>query len=383
MDDLRESTGSTRKRLVHPEHQRVLACATRSRPCRSALPQEPTTPTPGSATASASTTPGSPPTAAPTAPCAAASPSTTRKPGVGARLRERRPARPNLEIFDLPAIGSLNYLCDDYGIDTMSGGCVLSFYADAIDRAPAPAATSSAIPRRPSSSSADRRREARSATSCRRLDAGRHKFGHGSIDYAMQSRASSRAYNCKFIRAWPWPSGSADRRPPQGILGHHLRAQAVRARILRAGEGPEGSSTCSASGAACSSTSSPAVSPGSRSAGASRTTQVLQLVSGSTGPRRLLDDLGPDLFDDQALLARNTRADRRMDYPPAVWFDPANVDTDGPSPGSTSSTTSTNGCSSTITTCAATTGAASRPSHLERLGSPRRAGRPRNSEKLT
>ena len=38
-----------------------------------------------------------------------------------------------LEIFDLPQVGCLNYLCDDYGLDTMSAGCVLSFYADAID----------------------------------------------------------------------------------------------------------------------------------------------------------------------------------------------------------------------------------------------------------
>jgi aldehyde:ferredoxin oxidoreductase len=39
-----------------------------------------------------------------------------------------------LGIFDLPQVGSLNYLCDDYGIDTISGGAVLAFYADAIDR---------------------------------------------------------------------------------------------------------------------------------------------------------------------------------------------------------------------------------------------------------
>src|SRR4030042_1789095 len=41
---------------------------------------------------------------------------------------------PNLELFDLQQVATLNYLCDDYGIDTMSGGAALSFYADAIEQ---------------------------------------------------------------------------------------------------------------------------------------------------------------------------------------------------------------------------------------------------------
>lgn len=40
----------------------------------------------------------------------------------------------NLEIFDLPQVASLNYLCDDYGLDTISAGGVLAFYADAIEQ---------------------------------------------------------------------------------------------------------------------------------------------------------------------------------------------------------------------------------------------------------
>ena len=40
----------------------------------------------------------------------------------------------NLEIFDLPAVGTLNYLCDDYGLDTISTGSVLGFYADVIEQ---------------------------------------------------------------------------------------------------------------------------------------------------------------------------------------------------------------------------------------------------------
>lgn len=40
----------------------------------------------------------------------------------------------NLEIFDLEQVGSLNYLCDDYGLDTISAGAILAFYGDAIDQ---------------------------------------------------------------------------------------------------------------------------------------------------------------------------------------------------------------------------------------------------------
>ena len=41
---------------------------------------------------------------------------------------------PNLEIFDLKQMASLNYMCDDFGVDTISAGATLSFYADAIDQ---------------------------------------------------------------------------------------------------------------------------------------------------------------------------------------------------------------------------------------------------------
>ncbi len=40
----------------------------------------------------------------------------------------------NLEIFELAQVASLNYLCDDLGLDTISSGGVLGFYADAIDQ---------------------------------------------------------------------------------------------------------------------------------------------------------------------------------------------------------------------------------------------------------
>jgi aldehyde:ferredoxin oxidoreductase len=40
---------------------------------------------------------------------------------------------PNLDLYNLPEVASLNYLCDDYGLDTISAGAVLGFYADAIE----------------------------------------------------------------------------------------------------------------------------------------------------------------------------------------------------------------------------------------------------------
>ena len=195
---------------------------------------------------------------------------------------------PNLEIFDLPAIGSLNYLCDDYGIDTMSGGCVLSFYADAIDHGAVPGGYH--VRRRPGFQGAARTdRPARGRDRehpGRGLDAGRpqvrprlHRLRH-----AGQGPRSRRLQLQVHPGHGPGLRGQPHRRPPQGILGHHLRAQADLARILRPGEGPEGHRPPDGSGAASSSTSSPAASPGSRSAGASRTTPSTSSSSaGSTG----------------------------------------------------------------------------------------------------
>ena len=31
---------------------------------------------------------------------------------------------PNLDLYDLAEVGALNYLCDDYGLDTISAGGV-------------------------------------------------------------------------------------------------------------------------------------------------------------------------------------------------------------------------------------------------------------------
>ncbi len=153
----------------------------------------------------------------------------------------------NLEIFDLDQVGSLNYLCDDYGIDTMSAGCVLSFYADAIEHG----ATTGDF----KFGDAERAKELLGLAARREGELGNlladgslrmaRQFGHGSEAYAMQVKGLEvAAYNCKFIPGHgPGLRDEPHRRPPQGSLGHHLRAEADRPRILRTREGGEGHRT--------------------------------------------------------------------------------------------------------------------------------------------
>lgn len=107
----------------------------------------------------------------------------------------------NLEIFDLPQVGSLNYLCDDFGMDTISAGGVLGFYADAIDRG--------AVDGDFRFGDAERAKELLRMTASRQgvgdfLAQGTmrmaEKIGKGSEAYAMHVKGLEiSAYNCKFI----------------------------------------------------------------------------------------------------------------------------------------------------------------------------------------
>ena len=150
----------------------------------------------------------------------------------------------NLEIFDLAQVGSLNYLCDDYGLDTMSAGCVLSFYADAIEHEAASGDFKFGDAERAKEllgMAARREGELGNLLADGSLRMARH-FGHGSEAYAMQVKGLEvAAYNCKFIPGQALAFGVVGhRRPPPGGMDHHLRAQEHHPGVLRPGEGRQG-----------------------------------------------------------------------------------------------------------------------------------------------
>ena len=153
----------------------------------------------------------------------------------------------NLEIFDLDQVASLNYLCDDYGIDTMSAGCVLSFYADAIERG----ATTGDF----TFGDAERAKELLGMAARREGEIGNlladgtlrmaRRFGHGSEAYAMQVKGLEvAAYNCKFIPGMALAFGTSP------IGAHHKESWIITFELKQTsresygtGEGREGHRT--------------------------------------------------------------------------------------------------------------------------------------------
>jgi len=109
---------------------------------------------------------------------------------------------PNLDLYNLAEVGALNYLCDDYGLDTISAGGVLGFYADAVERGAAPGeplfGDINAF-KKVLGQIAHREGEIGNILADGTLPASR-AFGHGSEAYAMQVKGLEiSAYNCKFI----------------------------------------------------------------------------------------------------------------------------------------------------------------------------------------
>ncbi len=109
---------------------------------------------------------------------------------------------PNLDLYDLAQVAALNWLCDDYGLDTISAGGVLGFYADAIERG--------AVSGDLRFGDADGMKKVLGMIARREGEIGNlladgtlraaRAFGHGSEDYAMQVKGLEiSAYNCKFI----------------------------------------------------------------------------------------------------------------------------------------------------------------------------------------
>jgi aldehyde:ferredoxin oxidoreductase len=246
---------------------------------------------------------------------------------------------PNLEIFDLPRVGDLNYMCDDYGIDTMSGGCVLSFYADAIDHG--------AVRGDLKFGDADKFKEVLRKIALREGDVGRllgegslrasRAIGKGSEAYAMQVKGLEvAAYNCKFIPGMALAFGVSP------IGAHHKESWVITFELKQTSR---------------------------ESYGAEKAHKVIELqrirgglfeylvscrfpwielgwslenypkyFNAVTGLDWTLDDfwtVSDRIYSLIKLfwLREFPGTDRRLDYPPAVWFDPSNADTEGPIAG--------------------------------------------------
>ncbi len=245
----------------------------------------------------------------------------------------------NLEIFDLPQVGCLNYLCDEYGLDTMSAGCVLSFYADAIDQG----ATSGDF----KFGDAEKAKELLRMAALREGKLGNlladgslrmaRAFGHNSEAYAMQVKGLEvAAYNCKFIPGQALAYGVSP------IGAHHREAWIITFEIkhtTRESYGPEK---------------------------AAKVIELQRIRGGMfeflvacrfpwielgwpldnypkyfntiTSLNWTLDDMWNTADRIYGMIKLNylrefPNTTREADYPPAVWFDPANADTEGPIAG--------------------------------------------------
>ena len=142
----------------------------------------------------------------------------------------------NLEIFDLAQVGSLNYLCDDFGLDTISTGGVLAFYADAIDQG--------AIDGDFKFGDAEKAKELLRKTALRDgigdfLAQGTmrmaKKIGKGSEAYAMHVKGLEiSAYNCKYV------PGMALAFATSSIGAHHKEAWVITFEINETERGSYG-----------------------------------------------------------------------------------------------------------------------------------------------
>jgi aldehyde:ferredoxin oxidoreductase len=246
---------------------------------------------------------------------------------------------PNLEIFDLPQIGALNYMCDDYGIDTMSGGCVLSFYADAVDHG--------AIPGDVKFGDAEKFKKILTAIALREGDVGKllaegslrasRAIGKGSEAYAMQVKGLEvAAYNCKFIPGMALAFGVSP------IGAHHKESWVITFEIKQTSRdsyGPEKARKVielqrirGGMFEYIVSCRFPWIELGW---GLENYPKYFNAVSGLNWT---LDDfwtISDRIYSLIKLfwLREYPQTDRKLDYPPAVWFDPSNADTEGPIAG--------------------------------------------------
>ena len=245
----------------------------------------------------------------------------------------------NLEIFELDQVASLNYLCDDYGLDTISAGATLAFYADAIDHG--------ALKGDFKFGDAEMAKKLLGMAATRQGEVGNlladgtlrmaKKIGHGSEAYAMQVKGLEiSAYNCKFIPGMALAFGTSP------IGAHHKESWVITYELKqsqRDSYGPEK---------------------------AAKVIELQRIRGGLfefivscrfpwielgwpienyaiyfnkvTGLNWTLDDFWKVADRIYALMkffwAREFPDwNRTKDYPPMVWFDPSNADPDGPIAG--------------------------------------------------
>ncbi len=244
----------------------------------------------------------------------------------------------NLNVFDLKQVGSLNYLCDDYGLDTISAGSVLGFYADAIERG----ATTGDF----KFGDAEKGKVLLGQIAKREgvgnlLADGTLRmakaWGKDSINYAMQVKGLEvAAYNCKSIPGQALANGVA------AIGGHHREAWIITFELKnskRESYGPEKAAKVIELQrirgglfellVAC---RFPWVEVGYS------LENYPKFFNAATGLNWTLEDFWKAADRGYALIKLHylrefPNATRKDDYPPAVWFDKANADTDGPQKG--------------------------------------------------
>lgn len=244
----------------------------------------------------------------------------------------------NLEIWYYPQVACLNYLCDDYGWDTISAGAVLGLYADAIEHG--------AVQGDFRFGDAQRAKELLRLAALRQgvgdlLADGTLRmaqaFGHGAEAYAMQVKGLEiSAYNCKFIPGMALAFGTSP------IGAHHKEAWIITYEInqtARDSYGPEKAQKVielqRIRGGLFENLIScrfPWIELGWK------LDNYPRYFKHATGLDWGLDDfyqVSDRVYNVIKLFsAREFRDwDRTRDYPPAVWFDPANADQDGPIAG--------------------------------------------------
>jgi aldehyde:ferredoxin oxidoreductase len=246
---------------------------------------------------------------------------------------------PNLDLYDIQQVATLNYLCDDFGLDTMSAGGVLSFYADAIEQGAAEGDLrfgDFAGLRDTLTDIAHRRGPVGDLLAEGTIRAAR-VIGNGSEAYAMQVKGLEvSAYNCKFIPGMALAFGVSP------IGAHHKESWIISYEITQTPRESYGRDKAQkvvdlqrirgGMFEAIVSCRFPWIEVGF---GLENYPKYFNTITGLDWE---LEDFWPSadrIYGIMKLfwLREFPDTDRKADYPPAVWFDPANADTEGPIAG--------------------------------------------------